>query len=88
MRVVAVLLALVLAVNCERECHIPHHDSGSDAGPAINAAFKRCARHGKVVLDDFYTVDTLLFTTNLTDVEIEFSGTSKCYALFISLILP
>ena len=77
MRVVVLLLALCIVVAGKKECHVEHSSSGSDAGPAINAAFQKCARGGKVILDGFYTVDTLLFTTGLTDVAIEPSGSSK-----------
>ena len=73
----SILLALALAVAGDRECRVRHVGPGTDAGPAINAAFARCSRHAKVTLDDFYTVNSLLFTTNLTDVEIELSGTSE-----------
>lgn len=57
------------------DCKVPHLGGGQDDGPAINAAFKRCAKNGKVVLDKYYSVDSLLFTTGLDDVEIELSGT-------------
>ncbi|KAJ3552519.1 hypothetical protein NM688_g4112 [Phlebia brevispora] len=74
MRVVVLLLALVLTVAGEKECHVAHHSRGSDAGPAINAAFRKCARNGKITLDKFYTVNSLLFTTDLSNVEIELIG--------------
>ena len=77
MRVSAFFLSFILLVAANKECHVRHIGAGTDAGPAINDAFKQCARHGKVTLDDFYTVDTLLYTTDLHDVEIELSGTSK-----------
>lgn len=79
-RVVFFLLALALLVAANKECHVRHRDIGpdGDAGPAINAAFQNCSRHGKVILDGFYTVNTLLFTTNLTGVEVQLSGTSTC----------
>ena len=78
MRVVSFLLALALVVSANKECHVHHSAIGADgdAGPAINAAFQNCSRHGKVILDGFYTVNTLLFTTNLTGVEVQLSGTS------------
>ncbi|PSR76762.1 hypothetical protein PHLCEN_2v8214 [Hermanssonia centrifuga] len=81
MRVFAFILALFLLVgtarsDCEVDVHEPRHPSDTrDDGPAINAAFQKCARGGKVVLDKFYIVDSLLFTTDLHDVEIELSGT-------------
>ena len=75
-------LSLLLAVLCtvasarlSCKVRIPNLGGGRDDGPAINAAFQRCAKNGKVVLDKYYLVDTLLFTTGLDDVEIELSGT-------------
>lgn len=73
-------LSLLLAVLCtvasaRLSCKVPNLGGGRDDGPAINAAFQRCAKNGKVVLDKYYLVDTLLFTTGLDDVEIELSGT-------------
>ncbi len=94
MRVFAFILALFLLVgtarsDCEVDVHEPRHPSDTrDDGPAINAAFQKCARGGKVVLDKFYIVDSLLFTTDLHNVEIELSGTSThARALFWVLLL-
>ena len=75
--IAVLILSFGLLVAADDECHVRHVGAGTDAGPAINDAFKRCGRHGKVTLDDFYTVDTLLYTTDLHHVEIELSGTSK-----------
>lgn len=50
---------------------------GASATPAINAAFERCSKNAKVVLDKYYVVDTLLLTKDLDDVEIELSGTGE-----------
>ena len=76
MRTLAFLLiSLGAVVSARLSCKVPHLGGGRDDGPAINAAFKRCAKNGKVVLDQYYSVDSLLFTTGLDDVEIELSGT-------------
>lgn len=72
----SVSLCAVLA-SARLDCKVPHLGGGQDDGPAINAAFKRCAKNGKVVLDKYYSVDSLLFTTGLDDVEIELSGTGQ-----------
>ena len=64
-------------------CTVPHVGAGHDDGPAINAAFERCAKGGRVVLDQYYSVDSLLFTTGLDDVEVELSGTGECYIIRI-----
>ncbi|GJE94846.1 glycoside hydrolase family 28 protein [Phanerochaete sordida] len=76
MRAFGLFLALFCTTAFARlDCKVPHLGGGGDDGPAINAAFERCAKNGKVVLDQYYSVDTLLFTTGLDDVEIELSGT-------------
>lgn len=67
--------AFAAAAHARLSCKVPHIGGGRDDGPAINAAFERCAKNGKVVLDQYYSVDSLLFTTGLDDVEIELSGT-------------
>jgi len=64
-----------MAASARLDCNVAHLGGGRDDGPAINAAFERCAKNGKVVLDQYYSVDSLLFTTGLDDVEIELSGT-------------
>ncbi len=70
----ALLAALALA---RRTCKVPAIGGGEDDGPAINAAFKRCAKKSRVVLDKYYVVDTLLLTEDLDDVQIELSGTGE-----------
>ena len=79
MRIVDILLVsfVTVGVSARLSCKVPHLGGGQDDGPAINAAFRRCAKHGKIVLDQYYLVDSLLFTTGLDDVEIELSGTGK-----------
>ncbi|KZT22387.1 glycoside hydrolase family 28 protein [Neolentinus lepideus HHB14362 ss-1] len=56
-------------------CSVKAIGGGQDDGPNINTAFQQCSSNGRIVLDGYYVVDTLLFTTVLSDVEIELSGT-------------
>lgn len=68
------LSLLITTATARLSCKVPSLGGGRDDGPAISAAFKRCAKNGKVVLDKYYNVDSLLLTTELEDVEIELSG--------------
>ena len=70
------LLGSFALVNGRCTCRVPAIGGGEDDGPAINAAFKKCSKNAKIVLDKYYVVDTLLVTKDLDDVEIELSGTS------------
>ncbi|KIP03359.1 glycoside hydrolase family 28 protein [Phlebiopsis gigantea 11061_1 CR5-6] len=70
-----VALAFACGAAARLTCTVPHVGAGHDDGPAINAAFQRCAKSGRVVLDQYYSVDSLLLTTGLDDVEVELSGT-------------
>ncbi|KAH9940304.1 pectin lyase-like protein [Amylocystis lapponica] len=72
------LIASLLA--CSRAsdakvCAVTPLGGGQDDGPNINAAFQDCAQNATVVLDQYYVVDTLLFTTGLSDVDVLLSGT-------------
>ncbi len=73
---VALVLLSALAV-ARRTCKVSAIGGGEDDGPAINAAFERCSKNAKVVLDKYYVVDTLLLTKDLDDVEVELSGTGE-----------
>ncbi|KAI0346446.1 pectin lyase-like protein [Trametopsis cervina] len=76
MRTLAILLAsLVVGATARLSCKVTSLGGGRDDGPAINAAFKRCAKNGKVTLDKYYSVNSLLFTTGLDDIQVELSGT-------------
>ncbi|KAH9852246.1 pectin lyase-like protein [Lenzites betulinus] len=73
-----IFLALIFLASisaARRTCKVEAIGGGEDDGPAINAAFERCSKNAKVVLDKYYVVDTLLLTKGLDDVEIELSGT-------------
>ncbi|TCD71895.1 hypothetical protein EIP91_000027 [Steccherinum ochraceum] len=75
MRTIALLLtSLAAAASARLSCKVKPLGGGQDDGPNILAAFKRCAKKGRVTLDQYYVVDTLLMTTGLDDVEIELSG--------------
>lgn len=76
MRAFALTLAsLAAAASARLTCKVAHLGGGQDDGPAIMAAFKRCAKNGRVTLDKYYSVNSVLLTTGLDDVEIEFTGT-------------
>lgn len=68
-------VTLVAAASARLTCTVKPLGGGEDDGPNILAAFKRCGKKGRVTLDQYYVVDTLLLTTDLDDVEIEFTGT-------------
>ncbi len=72
------VLALARATSTRKTCKVAAIGGGEDDGPAINSAFKKCAKNSKIVLDKYYVVDTLLKTENLDNVEIELSGTGEC----------
>jgi galacturan 1,4-alpha-galacturonidase len=79
MLISAFLVSCFVAIASARlSCKVPHLGGGRDDGPAINAAFQTCAKNGKVILDQYYLVDSLLFTVGLDDVEIDLSGTCTC----------
>ncbi|KAI0087365.1 pectin lyase-like protein [Irpex rosettiformis] len=72
---IALVLASLAATAAARlSCKVPSLGGGRDDGPAISAAFERCGRNGKVTLDKYYLVDSLLLTTGLDNVDIELSG--------------
>lgn len=73
--------SLVVAVSARLSCIVKALGGGQDDGPNILKAFDRCKSKGKVILDQYYVIDTLLLTTGLDDVEIELSGTSKDFAI-------
>ncbi|EIN05315.1 hypothetical protein PUNSTDRAFT_146014 [Punctularia strigosozonata HHB-11173 SS5] len=56
-------------------CKVKALGAGQDDGPNILAAFERCGKNGRITLDEYYVVDTLLLTTGLKNVEIDLSGT-------------
>lgn len=79
---IALLFLSALAV-ARRTCKVSAIGGGEDDGPAINAAFERCSKNAKVVLDKYYVVDTLLLTKDLDDVEVELSGTGEQHQRYL-----
>lgn len=63
-------------------CTVAPLGGGQDDGPNINTAFKTCSNNSVIILDSYYVVDTLLFTTNLNNVDIVLSGTSEFFLPF------
>ncbi|CAN8104022.1 unnamed protein product [Discula destructiva] len=58
-----------------KTCTVSSSTSGSDAGPAILAAFQACNNGGTVVLDGTYTISSPLNLTFLSHVDVSLSGT-------------
>ncbi|PCH35370.1 hypothetical protein WOLCODRAFT_80111 [Wolfiporia cocos MD-104 SS10] len=59
----------------DRVCTVVPLGGGQDDGPTINAAFKECSENAAVVLDSYYSVNTLLLTEGLSHVDIILNGT-------------
>lgn len=68
---------LIPTATARLSCVVKGLGGGQDDGPNILAAFERCKNNGRITLSDYYSVDTLLMTTGLNDVEVELSGTRK-----------
>ena len=81
------LIAVLFSANVyaipafKRTCRVEPLGGGQDDGPTINEAFKDCSSNSRIILDSFYSVDTLLLTTGLKNVDIELSGTCT-YSFF------
>lgn len=56
-------------------CQVP--GGTADDGPAIKAALASCNNGGTVILDNSYTLTTVLQTNNLNNVAIDFTGSIK-----------
>lgn len=65
----------------EHTCVVKASPNGTDSAPAIVDAFRRCGHHdgssrGKVVFEnETYTIQTVMNTTGLSNVDIELRGT-------------
>jgi galacturan 1,4-alpha-galacturonidase len=70
----AVLTAAASSVSAIKHCHVKALNNGQDDGPNILAAFKQCSKNARIKMDGFYSVDTLLLTTGLENVEILLTG--------------
>jgi galacturan 1,4-alpha-galacturonidase len=69
---------LIPTVMGRLSCVVKGLGGGQDDGPNILAAFQQCKNNGRVTLADYYSVNTLLMTTGLDNVEIDLSGTCEC----------
>ena len=58
-------------------CAVKPLGGGLDDGPSINAAFEKCSSNAAIILDGYYSVNTLLLAENLNHVDIVLSGTGK-----------
>lgn len=56
-------------------CAVKSLGGGLDDGPNINAAFKECSENAVILLDSYYSVNTLLLTEGLNHVDVVLSGT-------------
>ena len=74
---VPALVTFAAITSARLTCTVKPLGGGQDDGPNILSAFKRCAKNGRIKLDRYYVVDTLLLTEGLDDVEVELSGTGE-----------
>ena len=58
-------------------CAVKPLGGGRDDGPSINAAFEKCSSNAAIILDGYYSVNTLLLAQNLSHVDIVLSGTGE-----------
>ncbi|PCH35371.1 glycoside hydrolase family 28 protein [Wolfiporia cocos MD-104 SS10] len=72
---VATLSLATAALAYDRVCTVVPLGRGQDDGPAINSAFKECSENAAIVLDGYYSVNTLLLNEGLKHVDIILSGT-------------
>ena len=70
------LLALTASAY-DRVCRVTPLGGGQDDGPTINSVFSECASEATIVLDGYYSVNTLLLTEGLDHVDILLSGTGE-----------
>lgn len=70
------LLALTASAY-EKVCRVTPLGGGQDDGPTINSVFSECASEATIVLDGYYSVNTLLLTEGLNHVDILLSGTGE-----------
>lgn len=61
----------------ERVCRVIPLGGGQDDGPTINRIFAECASEATIVLDGYYSVNTLLLTGGLNHVDVLLSGTGE-----------
>ena len=76
------LALLVLTASAyEKVCRVSPLGGGQDDGPTINSVFSECASEATIVLDGYYSVNTLLLTEGLNHVDILLSGTGEHFVL-------
>ena len=73
----ALLLLVAVASAYEKVCRVTPLGGGQDDGPNINSVFAECASEATIVLDGYYSVNTLLLTEGLSHVDILLSGTGQ-----------
>ncbi|SCV70579.1 BQ2448_3341 [Microbotryum intermedium] len=56
-------------------CTVPQIGAEQDSTPNIMAAFNKCKKNGKIILNGDYLLKTLIYTPRLKNVEIELTGT-------------
>ncbi|TFY58043.1 hypothetical protein EVJ58_g6663 [Rhodofomes roseus] len=75
-KVVLVLVSLAArALAWDTVCAVKPLGGGQDDGPNINAAFEECSSNAAIILDGYYSVNTLLLAKGLSHVDIVLSGT-------------
>ncbi|KZT03751.1 glycoside hydrolase family 28 protein [Laetiporus sulphureus 93-53] len=63
------------ALAWDKVCVVEPLGGGRDDGPSINDAFSECSSNAAVILYSYYSVNTLLKTEGLKNVDIVLSGT-------------
>lgn len=63
------------ALAWDKICAVQPLGGGRDDGPSINQAFKDCSENAAIILDSYYSVNTLLLAEGLSHVDIVLSGT-------------
>lgn len=76
-RALALVYLATTALAWDTICAVKPLGGGRDDGPSINAAFENCSNNAAIILDGYYSVNTLLLAQNLSHVDIVLSGTGK-----------
>lgn len=76
-RALALVSLATTALAWHTICAVKPLGGGRDDGPSINAAFEKCSENAAIILDGYYSVNTLLLAQNLRHVDIVLSGTGK-----------
>lgn len=81
----ALLVLTPAALAYDKVCAVKALGRGLDDGPNINAAFKECSQNAAIILDNYYSVNTLLLTEGLSHVDVLLSGTGETSYLPLAL---